>query len=99
MSGLLGCPCVFQVFRKFDLNQDTLLDKAEWQEYANSLVSVVGRAYLKDACKGLLREQQEQEAKKVAGANAWRFDDQASRQLLEKVSCAQHLGHEHEEVI
>lgn len=88
-----------QVFRKFDLNQDTLLDKAEWQEYANSLVSVVGRAYLKDACKGLLREQQEQEAKKVAGANAWRFDDQASRQLLEKVSCAQHLGHEHEEVI
>eukprot|EP00439_Symbiodinium_sp_Y106_P075562 s549_g15.t1 len=88
-----------QVFRKFDLNQDTLLDKAEWQEYANSLVSVLGRAYLKDACKGLLREQQEQESKKVAGATAWRFDDQASRQLLEKVSCAQHLGHEHEEVI
>ncbi|CAE7528971.1 RACK1 [Symbiodinium natans] len=88
-----------QVFRKFDLNQDTLLDKAEWNEYASSLVSVLGRAYLKDACKGLLREQQEQESKKVAGALAWRYDDQASRQMLEKVSCAQHLGREHEDVI
>lgn len=88
-----------QVFRKYDIDQDNHLDKAEWHEYSTSLIAVLGKAYLKDACKGLLREQHEQEARKVAGPFTWRYDDQASRQLLEKVSCAQHLGRDQEEVV
>lgn len=88
-----------QVFRKYDVDQDNHLDKVEWQEYASSLILVLGKAYLKDACKGLLREQQEAEARKVAGPLTWRYDDQASRQLLDKVSCAQHLGRDQEEII
>ena len=35
---------------------------------------VLGKAFLKDACKGLLREQHEQEAKKVAGPLTWRHE-------------------------
>lgn len=87
-----------QVFRRFDVDQDNHLDKVEWQEYASSLIAVLGKAYLKDACKGLLREQHEAEAKKE-GPLTWRYDDQASRQLLDKVSCAMHLGRDQEDVI
>jgi len=81
-----------QVFRKFDADSDSVLDEDEWRLYADSLVDALGKPYVKDACKGLLREQQQLQNQKLAGPLTWRYDDQASRQLLEKVTCSQFLG-------
>lgn len=36
---------------------------------------------------------------RVSLRGLWRYDDQASRQLLDKVSCAQHLGRDQEDVL
>lgn len=81
-----------EVFRRFDADRNLSLDQEEWRSYTDGLASVLGPQNLQEACRSILREREQ-------GESVGKYNDQASRQLLEKIHCAQHLGKHHAEQI
>lgn len=77
-----------QAFWKFDADRNGILDPPEWRLYAESLMQCLGKNRVHHACKTIM-------SLLLNGRSMGRYNNHASRQLLEKVTFAHHLSCDH----